>query len=236
MKERKTRIDKGTIKIVERDELALPWIAEQGGINLDHLAVLLTRSQEHRTADTDKGRTPEIISPAGVKQVMRRWLKAGWVEYANPFRKSIHPGYIWLSHTGIQDFGLGFRYVGYSIGTLRHFDAVNQVRLWVESRTELESWISERILRRESGKQKHMPDAEIIFAGTRLAIEVELQRKSHKRLRDIMQALQAEYSGVWYFVNSESEAGVRLLAESYPIRIRRLDKILLNAEASGISP
>jgi hypothetical protein len=229
MEDKKSRIDKGTVKIAERDEIVLRWIAEQGGINLNHLAVLLTRNQEEGTVKSS------IISQAGVKRVLRRWLKAGWVEYENPFRVAIHPGYIWLSHAGLQDFQLGFRYVDFKIGTLRHLDAVNQVRLWVESRPEFGGWTAERILRRDKGRLEHMPDAEIVYAGRQIAIEVEIQRKSHQRLSEIMDALQREYRSIWYFVNRESEAGVRFMAENRPIGIRHLDKILLHAPTPDLS-
>lgn len=230
MEDKKTRIDKGTVKIVERDEIALQWIAEQGGINLDHLAVLLTRSQMVQAKTTQQGEV-YLISAAGVKQVLRRWLKAGWVAYTNPFRTSIHPGYVWLTHAGLQDFGLEFRYMAFTVGTLRHFDAVNKVRLWLEDKQGFEEWISERILRREQKIGKHIPDAEVIFAGNRVAIEVELQRKSHKRLSEIMAALEARYKGTWYFVNSESEAGVSTVAKHRTIQIRHLDKLQLYASA-----
>ena len=235
MKERKTRIDKGTVKLVGRDEIALRWIAEQGAINLAHLAVLLSRHPEPRGDGSKGGKISGTISPDGVKQVLRRWLKAEWVEYTNPYRASVHPGYVWLTHMGLKNFAPGFRYVSYRIGTLRHLDAVNQVRLWVEGRAEFEQWISERILRQDKDSRKHMPDAELVFAWKRLAIDVELVRKTHRRLAKIMVTLESEYAGVWYFVNRESEAGVRLLAENYPIRMRHLDTILLHAEASGLS-
>lgn len=237
MQERKTRSDKGTVKLNERDEFVLRWIAEQGAINLSHLALLLSRNRERGAQTTTDTLAVSILSQPGVKQVIRRWLKAEWVEYTNPFRASIHPGYVWLTTDGLKNFAPEYRYVHYRIGTLKHFDGINQVRLWVEGQMGFESWVSERILRQGKHNPHHIPDAEILFASKRLAIEVELERKTHRRLVKIMDALEAEYEGVWYFVNRDSEAGVTHLAEDYSIRVRHLDTLSLygHAQASSLS-
>ena len=207
---RKSRADKGVIRVNERDILVLQWIAEQLCVNTSQLGILLARNSERKDA-IKSGK----VSESGVMNVARRWKDAGWVETQRPYVKK--PGYVWLTSKGISDLGLDFRATTPSLYTLRHMDSVNQVRLWLERPNNdkpIDQWIPERIIRQE--KQDHIPDAIVVTGGHRVAIEVELTQKASSRFEDIIPHLESNFDGVWYFVSDESERIIREVVKGKP--------------------
>lgn len=197
-KTRKVRIDKGQIKFTQRDYLALRWIAEQLAINSEHLAILLTRLSDSK--HQIKG---QVLSKRAVFNIVERWAKAGWVQYRRPF---VEGGfYVWLTSRGLTDIDMDFKVVDPGLSTLRHTDAINQVRLYLESDTrslKIDEWVPERILRRRD--LDHYADAEVYAHNTVAAVEVDITRKSNNRIGGIIRRLDKQYPNVWYFVDESS--------------------------------
>jgi hypothetical protein len=183
----------------------LKWVAEQLAVNTRHLGFVLARRSDR--VELIKGAS---LGRQAVYQVVRRWREAGWVEYRTPFLGE--PAYIWLTSKGLSDLGIEFRATQPSLAILKHVDAVNQVRLWLESdsrKNKPELWIPERILRRGERKLLHTPDAEAQIGGVKIAIEVELARKTQKRLQDILKSLEEDYETGWWFVSDDAEKGLK---------------------------
>src|SRR5215472_5763810 len=93
-RQRGLRSDIGRIKFTGRDESALAWIGHQYTIRLDQLQWLLGQmpgqGSEH----------PDWITETAARNVVARWMKAGWVE-AEQLRAN-EPLWIWPTRKGLH--------------------------------------------------------------------------------------------------------------------------------------
>jgi hypothetical protein len=193
----KRRSDYGSVQATERDMYVLQWIGQMYAARLDQIQVLgALKSDDVAIQETGK------LGDSAVKNLYRRWLKAGWIEKQKLLVG--RPQWLWLSRTGLQHVGLAYAYRSPSLARLRHIYWVNAVRLYVEQRLgDSAQWVSERDINqaRKEAHKKHLVDGEVLFQGMRIAIEVELNRKSQKRLASILQELKRDYEAVWYFAD-----------------------------------
>jgi hypothetical protein len=179
--------------ITDRDVAALRWLGQQYAARSDVLRVLLGRLSPG---------SPRIAGQLGeetLRQILDRWEDRGLVARDRLL------GHLWVAPTvkALRLVGLDVRAWSFVIPQLAHVHAVGVVRLALEPSIPTGGrWLSERELRREAGKS-HVPDAAVQLpddpeatAGAglygedvdplpkRVAVEVELTRKSAARLRE----------------------------------------------------
>jgi len=174
----------------DRDELALTWIGQQYGICLDHLQFLLGELPGFG-AQYD-----EWISEGAARAVVTRWKNAGWVQ-ASCLRVK-EPFWVWLTHRGLSKVGLPYGDLDLTLSDmvhLRHWYAINAIRLHVADGEENIKWISERqlvhgVVHRKGKRLLHRPDAEMHYTdGDIIAIEAELSSKKPFMLAEILMEL-----------------------------------------------
>jgi hypothetical protein len=191
---RKPRRDRGIVKANARDMQLIAWIADQYAIRFDHL---LDLAREY----PGPGANPEGISVSAVRQMVARWLRAGWVESRQLLAGE--PAWLWVSKSGLKSFGHE-RYTAQvpAFSRIRHLYAVNEVRLLVEedyaASGEAFEWVSERALRAGTFYQKgetgnHTPDALIHTREGTIAVEVELTQKKPDDLAHIINTMLSAY-------------------------------------------
>src|SRR3954469_4633576 len=173
-----------TTQASTRDLAVLPVIAEQCAVTQPQLARLIGRSE--RTA----------------RWLRDRWQRAGWAE--GRVLLVGEPAFIWLTPQGQRVCGVDFKpWRPQAIGRLPHLAAVTDVRLHIAERRPEAVWVSERVLARNLAQQgerrAHLPDAEIMIGGQRVAVEVELTQKERRRTESIVAELSRRYDAVWYF-------------------------------------
>ncbi|MEZ4710642.1 MAG: hypothetical protein R3A44_25815 [Caldilineaceae bacterium] len=206
---RAERCDKGEVRITPRDEHVLNWIGEMYACSLEHLQVLFARI----AGDEDLNPVSEGV----VRNAIRRWRRAGWVEFKKPLSDS--KGIVYLTHRGLSYFGFDYKYSPPSLALINHVNEVNRARLDIELSDKFVSWISERSLRKEEGEKdvrvkKHIPDG-IVYTTDEIyvAVEVEISRKTRLRLEKIIKALwgsrgsadePGRYSRVMYYVTEDT--------------------------------
>jgi hypothetical protein len=225
--------------ITDRDVAALRWLGQQYAARSDVLRVLLGRLSPG---------SPRIAGQLGeetLRQILDRWEDRGLVTRDRLL------GHLWVAPTAkaVRLVGLDVPAWSFVIPQLAHVHAVGVVRLALEpSIPEGGHWLSERELRREAGKS-HVPDAAIQLpddpeatAGSglygedvdplpkRIAVEVELTRKSAARLR---QAWTRPRHGRWqrtvYYAPPEV-AGyltgqLQRIRPRYPIQVHPLPEV-----------
>jgi hypothetical protein len=177
--------------ITERDVAALVWLGQQYAARSDVLRVLLGRLSPG---------SPRVAGQVGeetLRQILDRWQDRSLIARDRLL------GHLWVAPTAraLRLVGLDVRAWSFVIPQLAHVHAVGVVRLALEpSIPDGGRWISERELRVES--TRHVPDGAVELpddldaAGTglygqdvdplpkRVAVEVELTRKSGARLRE----------------------------------------------------
>jgi hypothetical protein len=179
--------------ITDRDVAALRWLGQQYAARSDVLRVLLGRLSPG---------SPRVAGQLGdetLRQILDRWEDRGLVARDRLL------GHLWVAPTpkALRLVGLDVRAWSFVIPQLAHVHAVGVARLALEpSIPDGGRWLSERELRREAGKS-HVPDGAVQLpddpdpeAGLglygedvdplpkRVAVEVELTRKSAARLRE----------------------------------------------------
>jgi hypothetical protein len=179
--------------ITDRDVAALRWLGQQYAARSDVLRVLLGR------LSPGSPRVEGQLGDATLRDVLDRWEDRGLIARDRLL------GHLWVAPTvkALRLVGLDVRAWSFVIPQLAHVHAVGVVRLALgPSIPEGGGWLSERELRREAGKS-HVPDAAVQLpdnpeaeAGSglygedvdplprRVAVEVELTRKSAARLRE----------------------------------------------------
>ncbi len=193
----KRRSDYGSVQATDRDLYLLQWLGQMYAARLDHVQVLGALKSEDAAVQA-----AGQLGYSAVKNIYRRWLRAGWIEKQKLLVGK--PQWLWLSRQGLQQVDLGYAYRPPSLARLRHIHQVNAVRLYIEQMLgDKAQWVSERDInqRRKNGGKKHLVDGEVLFQGMRIAIEVELNRKSQKRLASILLELKRDYEAVWYFAD-----------------------------------
>ena len=179
--------------ITDRDVAALRWLGQQYAARSDVLRVLLGR------LSPGSPRVEGLIGEATLRDVLDRWEDRGLIARDRLL------GHLWVTPTpkALRLVGLDVRAWSFVIPQLPHVQAVGIVRLALEPSTpEGGRWLSERELRRETGKSDgpdgaiQLPDDPEAVAGSglygedvdplpkRVAVEVELTRKGAARLRE----------------------------------------------------
>jgi hypothetical protein len=179
--------------ITDRDVAALRWLGQQYAARADVLRVLLGR------LSPGSPRVEGQLGETTLRDVLDRWEDRGLIARDRLL------GHLWVAPTpkALRLVGLDVRAWTFVIPQLAHVQAVGIVRLALEPSIPAGGrWLSERELRRETGKS-HVPDGAIQFpdapdspAGSglygedvdplpkRVAVEVELTRKGAARLRE----------------------------------------------------
>jgi hypothetical protein len=196
---RRQRRDQGSYRVSERDVELLGLIAEQYAVTLDQLARLMGRS--YRTA----------------RGLRDRWCNAGWTDSA---KLAVNlPPFVWLISRGRRVADSPYRTWQPNHGLATHIEAVTDLRLLLEPELRLGTWECERSLAQtwpsRSASRPHLPDA-VLVSDQRIAIEVELTRKSGARLGTIVEQLSADYDSVWYFAPDRLRARLFELAATAP--------------------
>jgi len=179
--------------ITDRDVAALRWLGQQYAARSDVLRVLLGR------LSPGSPRVEGLIGEATLRDVLDRWEDRGLVVRDRLL------GHLWVAPTAkaLRLVGLDVRAWSFVVPQLAHVHAVGIVRLALEPSIAVGGrWLSERELRRETGKSDgpdgavQLPDDPEAEAGSglygedvdplpkRVAVEVELTRKGAARLRE----------------------------------------------------
>lgn len=190
-----------SIHYTKRDLAVLRWMGEQYLARLDQVALLLARG-----CKTEEQPAPGVVprlSVSRTKSLLTRWQKAGLIEKEQILYKQ--PLWAWLTVEGLAQVDLPFRSVSPRVGQLEHLYYVNQARLLLEGQRPTLRWQSERAFRSEEtsgiGGRGHWPDGVVINEdGKAVAVEVELQHKGHRRVREIVYESLQHYQTIWYFI------------------------------------
>ena len=224
--------------ITERDVAALVWLGQQYAARSDVLRVLLGRLSPAST------RVEGVLGETTLRDVLDRWESRGLVARDRLL------GHVWAAPTrkALRLVGLDVRPWSFVIPQLAHVHAVGVVRLALEPLIPPGGrWVSERELRRDSGKSL-IPDGAVELPDSsdaastglygqdvdplpkRVAVEVELTRKAAGRLRENWQRPR---HGRWlrtvYYAPPEVAAYLdRQLARinpKHPISVRPLPEV-----------
>ena len=126
---------------------------------------------------------------------------------------------MWLTSKGNSIAGSRLRTWQPNHGLVPHIAAVTNVRLLLEHQLHLGQWRCERSLAKgfasRSEWRAHLPDG-VLLTPNKTAIEVELTRKSRKRLEQIVLDVGIAYDEVWYFAPPRLLPVLRELAASAP--------------------
>lgn len=193
---RRQRADLGSIRFSERDQELLELIGEQYAVTVEQLAVLSGRSY------------------AMGRWLRDRWRKAGWVESRQLLPHG--PAFVWLTPEGTRVAQSRYRTWRPNPSLIGHIESVTEVRVMLERQLGLGVWECERSLAKaawsRSKRRPHLPDGVLETSQGRVAIEVELQRKSRVRLNAILGELAQRYPQIWYFAAPPVLALLRSLA------------------------
>ena len=194
------RKDFGLVKLTQRDEFLLGFIAEQFAVTLPQLSRLIGHTER------------------AARSLRDRWQKAGWV--ASGQLRLHGPVYVWLTREGSHAADSRFKVWRPKLGMLDHVAAVSDVRIALEHERRLGQWICERELAQafpsRSANRPHLPDGLLDLEARHAAIEVELNLKSRARRAAIVSELSRSYDEVWYFAAPSCAAALRELAEQTP--------------------
>ena len=211
-KRKKTRSDKGIVKLTKRDIFLMRWISEMYAIRFDHLRILLGRYSENKARQKEQN----VASHSVTKRMIARWERGGIVQ--RKFFLHGEPQWVWLTKRGLELIDHEWKENPPKVGLLNHSHTVNGVRLYLEERIlkgaympyHKVAWIGERTVmreRRERGR-RHIVDGELHHQGQVIAIEVELTVKSPPRLASILNELAEDYQTIWYFVTPQTRGAV----------------------------
>ena len=202
------------MQLSERDRELLAWCGEQYTVRFDLLAMLMARMSVDRAA-RQKGR----VSRQAVSRRARAWKQEGLADF-----RSIGAGEsatLWLTNDGMMVAGLPWRAYEVSVATMAHRHAVGLIR--AEAETMGLTWVCERQLREElAGRLLHLPDGLVVATDPRsgrtrrTAIEVELTRKTHRRVVGILRQLLRTYDDVVYRVHSSAATSVLAARAALP--------------------
>jgi hypothetical protein len=167
----------GTLR--RRDLALLLWLGEQYAARTDQLQALLG------------------CGPRSVQRVLARLRETGMVTVGRLLVGE--PAWVTPTAAGLRAAGSCFSVWQPRVGLLAHIAAVNDVRLHIQARSPASEWVPERQLARERHTGEHLPDAIVLHDSQRVAIEVELTVKTHRRVQAILDELTRRYDTVLYF-------------------------------------
>lgn len=203
------------MRVTERDKRLLMWVGEQLLVNkleLDGLLALDHLRFGQQLGQTAPGRYTS-------RDLIQRWRRYDWIQTLYQSVRGVH---LYLTHKGLKVCGLNFssrKIQSINVNSLDHHDAVNRVRLYLESHFAETGgqcfWISERQLLREeqlrtaTHRRKRRPDGVLLtydeHQQVETAIEVERTIKQPKRLRRIMRdyAIGQTYDFTFFYYRDE---------------------------------
>lgn len=163
--------DSEMANVTERDREALGWIAEMYAMPVPFIRDLCG------------------ISDAGMRKMLFRWRKAGWIENG----RLVNESWVWATELGIELFGNGkYRARPPALSMLAHIRATALTRAYLESQAQDGNrwvWESERELRWRAGSEagpmglrRHFPDGLAWWGETPVGVEVELSAKGPVRV------------------------------------------------------
>ena len=133
--------------------------------------------------------------------------------------------YVWPTRKGLDVVGAPYQYKKPAESRLRHIHAVNEVRFWVEERAKKKGdsleWFSDRDVNfdRNAEGKKHKVDAEVLYNGLKVAVEVELTQKTKTRLKEVFTELSVDYKRVWYFCNRTTHSIIKTFCDDFNKKI-----------------
>ncbi|HEU5375443.1 MAG TPA: hypothetical protein VFV38_08395 [Ktedonobacteraceae bacterium] len=213
MQEEKRRSHAGQPVPQSRDRLALPWIAEQFTATSEQVRRLLARFGD------EPGKT--ILSDSSTRNAIERWLTLDYID--KPQRLwGQYTRFIWLSRSGLRQFGLPYRYYIPKQKDLYHHVQVNEVRLSLQERPNLDIWIPRRTLQAGAELEQKLrktnaeaaedtnvffPDGLLRLPSERVKIAVcviEREPQPYELdLREMAQQLAQQYGFLRYYVCAE---------------------------------
>jgi hypothetical protein len=182
------------VLLQRRDVMLLAWLGEQYAARADQLEALLG------------------CGPRSVQRVLARLRDAGLV---STHRLLVgEPAWVTPTRAGLAACGCEFKVWQPKVGQLFHVAAVNEIRLHVQDRSPAAQWVPERSLARERRPGEHLPDGVVITGGQRVAVEAELNVKSDRRVRAILDELTARFDLVLYYCAPGPHRQLTRLAQS----------------------
>lgn len=211
VKTRKTRIDKGILRIPDYQYDVLRWIGEMGGVRKDVLTRLLGNK----------------LRNAG--RIAVRWVEMG-LAYYQKIEDGQMGSWIWLTRKGLEEVGLPFKEQKPKQHELHHHRMIALIRLKLESRwpdiTDVKGpgrldWEYNQ-LPNEIRKITRNPDMSFRLDGQLLYVEYERSPKG-KRLTEewvnklYLRCLDAadELSGVYIFYDDRTASEIGSIPERY---------------------
>jgi len=218
---------------------ALRWLGQQYAGRSDVLRVLLGRLSPG---------SPKVagqLSEQTLRQILGRWEERGLVARDRLL------GHLWVAPTpkALRLVGLDVRAWSFVIPQLAHVHAVGVVRLALEPTIpDGGRWVSERELRRDAGRS-HVPDGAVELPEVpdarggsglygedvdplprRVAVEVELTRKTAARLRERWtRPRHGRWTQTVYFAPPEVAAyltgQLERIRPRHPITVRPLPEV-----------
>jgi hypothetical protein len=219
---RKTRADKGYVRLKERDRDGMLFLGEQSGVRRDQMARVLGRRAERAT------KKPGEVGSTTAQGIIERWCAIGWVQAVSIYKNQ--PDWLYVTEKGLRALGLPYNpwtppQSGY---LLEHKFWINEVRLLLEEVYPQGRWVSERHIRHYR-TLTHYPDAEFYppQITTAIAIEVERSLKDSERLERILPWLVAHYENTWYFA-VQHEVLVRVRAKRAALSPAQQERLFLS--------
>jgi hypothetical protein len=195
------RRDAGILQVTERDQLALTWIAEQYCISYDQLQRLLA------LLSPATPKRPDRVAPSTAQNALERWLQLGYIDVPQKVVRE-HSTYVWLSRKGLKELDLPYAYYQPKPRTVRHFYAVNAIRLHLQRYPLSAEWVAGRTLHMRT-ERRPLPDAEFQMHGAAIAAiqVIEQHRLLTISIEDeltTMLSLIERYHRLWYFVHAQA--------------------------------
>src|SRR5579884_2685868 len=209
---RKQRRDAGVLQITERDILSLTWIAEQYCCSYNHLRQLLALYSPSEVKD------PLSVAYSTSMNAVQRWLDMELIDEPRKVIREITT-HIWISRRGLKQLNLPYPYYSPKVSTIRHFYAVNAIRLAIQKFPLSALWISQRLLNLE-GTENPLPDAELQISNVPVIGVQVVERPTtplfiHEESKKLFQFLD-RYTRLWYFVHHEALAPLQRVVFQLP--------------------
>lgn len=185
---KKTRIDKGTLRLTSRDIKMFRWIGDMDQISIDLFQILLARLDAMEwlddgytvVLDVEKFLASKSLTVQRAYQMISRLSEHGYVEYTTPWAN--RPGWLRLTKKAIELTGRSYKERDLSPLKFNHVWASNFVRLWFESWLAKEGYTQYEIKTSrmfEQGLTDLYPDMTVRYGELFASIEVELTEKTH---------------------------------------------------------
>lgn len=213
--QRKTRSDKYTARLKDRDRRLLIYIGEMRAVRFDQARRLLARWSPQGTKT--------VLSISRTWEIIDRWTDPG-IRFL-VYRRVFHglSGWIHPTNRGLREAGLSFRAERPSKRLLDHLYWITEVRMKLEEEHPTITWISERSIlaqyeqRHEGQHLPHIPDGILVCMDEdgieqQIDIEVQISRPATRKVREVMREQfwgEGENNPLRYYVNRLSRKVVR---------------------------